>query len=275
MTTGVTESISLSDATQRYLMHLNPDARGASQQEITRFVRWLGPTRTLDSITSHEVSSYPERLGNATDLTKRLESIKGFLAFARKEGMTVTNLGVNLRVKKSASAAPESSTAKEIQVEKASLTKEGYQALVDELDGLKAQRPLIAEALHLAMADKDFRENAPLDAARDQQAHLEARIRELEGILKRVEVMEEGGIADLTRVQLGNIVVVHDIEAAEDLRFTLVHSHEANLSLGKLSVASPLGKAVLDRSAGEEVEVVAPGGVQKYRIAGVEASAQN
>lgn len=275
MTTGVTESISLSDATQRYLMHLNPDARSASQQEITRFVRWLGPTRTLDSITSHEVSSYPERLGNATDLTKRLESIKGFLAFARKEGMTVTNLGVNLRVKKSASAAPESSTAKEIPVEKASLTKEGYQALVAELDGLKAQRPNIAEALHLAMADKDFRENAPLDAARDQQAHLEARIRELESILKRVEVMEEGGAADLTRVQLGNVVVVHDIEAAEDLRFTLVHSHEANLALGKLSVASPLGKAVLDRSAGEEVEVVAPGGVQKYRIAGVEASAQN
>jgi len=275
MTTGVTESISLSDATQRYLMHLNPDARSASQQEINRFVRWLGPTRTLDSITSHEVSSYPERLGNATDLTKRLESIKGFLAFARKEGMTVTNLGVNLRVKKSASAAPDSSSAKEIPVEKASLTKAGYQALVDELESLKAQRPNIAEALHLAMADKDFRENAPLDAARDQQAHLEHRIRELEGILKRVEVMEEGGAADTTRVQLGTVVVVHDIEAGEDLRFTLVHSHEANLSLGKLSIASPLGKAVVDRSAGEEVEVFAPGGTQKYRIAGVEASTQS
>ncbi len=274
MTTGVSESISLSDATQRYLMHLNADARTNSQQELTRFVRWLGPTRTLDSITSHEVSSYPERLGNATDLTKRLESIKGFLAFARKEGLTLTNLGVNLRVKKSASAAPESN-GKDIPVEKAHLTKEGYQTLVDELDSLKGQRPSIAEALHLAMADKDFRENAPLDAARDQQAHLEARIRELEGILKRVEVMHPGGVSDTTRVQLGNIVVVHDIEAGEDLRFTLVHSHEANLSLGKLSIASPLGKAVLDRSTGEDVEVVAPGGVQKYRIAGVEASIQN
>jgi transcription elongation factor GreA len=132
---------------------------------------------------------------------------------------------------------------------------------------------VIAEALHLAMADKDFRENAPLDAARDQQAHLEARIRELEAILKRVEVMEEGGVApDTTRVQLGKVVVVHDIEAGEDLRFTLVHSHEANLALGKLSIASPLGKAVVERSTGDEVEVTAPGGVQRYRIAAVESA---
>jgi transcription elongation factor GreA len=274
MTTGVTESISLSDASTRYLMHLNPDARSASQQELNRFVRWLGGARTLDSLTSHEVSSYPERLGNATDLTKRLESIKLFLAFARKEGFTLTNLGVNIRVKKSASASTESS-GKDVPVEKAHLTKEGYQALVDELESHKAQRPHIAEALHLAMADKDFRENAPLDAARDQQAHLEARIRELEGILKRVEVMEEGVNGDATRVQLGHIVVVLDIEADEELRFTLVHSHEANLSLGKLSIASPLGKAVIDRSTGEEVEVTAPGGVQKYRIAGVEVSVAN
>lgn len=271
MTSGVSQSISLADAVTRYLMHLNPDARNASQQELNRFVRWLGPNRTLDTITSHEVSVYPERLGNATDLGKRLECVKGFLAFARKEGYTATNLGVNLRVKKTAASADPAST-REAAPEKTHLTKEGFQALLNELEGLKAQRPNIAEALHLAMADKDFRENAPLDAARDQQAHLEARIRELEAILKRAEVMDADDGADSSRVQLGKVVVVHDVEADEELRFTLVHSHEANLALSKLSVASPLGKALMDRSPGDEVEVMAPGGVQRYRITAVEAA---
>lgn len=269
MTSGVSESIALSDAIHRYLMHLNPEARTQSQTELNRFIRWLGGHRTLDGITSHEVATYPEKLGNATDLSKRLECVKGFLAYCKKEGYTTTNLGVNLRVKKSPTATNDSAASKDVPVEKASLTREGYDALVAELEGLKGQRPAIAEALHLAMADKDFRENAPLDAARDQQAHLEARIRELEAILKRVEIMEGSG-PDTHRVQLGSVVVVHDAEADEDLRFTLVHSHEANLGLGKLSVASPLGKAVLDHGAGDEVEVAAPGGQQKYRITSVE-----
>lgn len=272
MTSGVSESISLSDAVTRYLVALSPEARNQSQTELNRFIRWLGGHRTLDSITSHEVSSYPERLGNATDLTKRLESVKGFLAFARKEGYTATNLGVNLRVKKSATSTADQGPAREIPIEKAHLTREGYEGLQAELEQLKGQRPAIAEALHLAMADKDFRENAPLDAARDQQAHLEARIRELEAILKRVEVMEGSEAADATRVGLGSVVIIHDMEVDEELRFTLVHTHESNFALGKLSVASPLGKAVMDRSVGEEVEVLAPGGVQKYRISGVESA---
>ncbi len=271
MTSGVSGSVSLSDAITRYMAGLTPEGRSRSQLELNRFIRWLGGTRTLDTVTSHEVSSYPERLGNATDLTQRLECVKAFLAYAKKEGYTVTNLGVNLRIKKSTNSS-SSDSARALAVEKAHLTREGYDALVAELESHKAQRPSIAEALHLAMADKDFRENAPLDAARDQQAHLEARIRELEAILKRVEVMDGAGGADTTRAGLGSAVVVHDIEADEDIRFTLVHSHEANLSLGKLSVASPLGKAIVDRSAGDEVEVVAPGGVQRYKLAAVEAS---
>jgi len=272
MTSGVSGSVSLSDAVTRYMAQLSPEGRNRSQQELNRFIRWLGGTRTLDTVTSHEIASYPERLGNATDLTQRLENVKAFLAYAKKEGYTVTNLGVNLRIKKSSHSSNGDASSRAMAVEKAHLTREGYNALVAELESHKAQRPNIAEALHLAMADKDFRENAPLDAARDQQAHLEARIRELEAILKRVEVMDGSGGADTTRAGLGSTVVVHDIEAGEEIRFTLVHSHEANLSLGKLSVASPLGKAIVDRSAGDEVEVVAPGGVQRYKLAAVEAS---
>lgn len=267
MTPGLGESITLADAISHYLVHLSADARALSQQELNRFIRWLGPSRTLNTLSSHEVASYTEKLGSTTaDLAKRLEPVKTFLAYAKKEGYTETNLGVNLRAKKAAAGSPASKSA----TERSNLTREGYDRLVTELEGLKAERPRIAQALHLAMEDKDFRENAPLDAARDEQAHLEAHIRELEAILKRADIIEHEPDG-IERVQLGNTVVLWDEGADEEFRMTLVHQHEANFAQGKLSAASPLGKAVLERTAGEQVEVEAPGGVHRYRIKTIEA----
>lgn len=271
MTTPKTGPLTVAEAATRYLQLLSGGLLLQSQPEINRFVRWLGSSRSVDGLSSHEVASYSESLGTTTaDVLKKLEPVKSFLAWAKKEGLTVTNLGASLRPAK-AGARMSRKARGSLSTEPVNLTQEGYEKLAAELETQKAERPRIAEALRLAMADKDFRENAPLDAAREHQAFVEARIRELEGILKYAQVLS-GERLQTQKAILGSIVVLRDLAANEDLRFTLVHPNEVNLAQGKISTVSPIGKAILDRVAGEEIEVVAPAGVARYRIQAVESS---
>lgn len=262
------DTITVTEAATQYLMR----AAGGQEAraEVNRFVRWVGGTRQLGRLSSHEVSGYIEHLGTTTtDIMRKLDPVKSFLAYAKKEGYTDTNLGVNLRPKKG--AVKTSGTARQTSVEREFMSEEGYRGLAEELENLKAQRPRITEALRLAMADKDFRENAPLDAAKDQQAHVEARIRELEGLMKRAQVIR-GAEPETLRAALGSTIVLVD-ESGREMRFALVHPHEANPVQGKVSIASPTGKAVLGRAAGEEVSVTAPAGVLQYRVQAVEPGA--
>src|SRR5207249_9369575 len=91
------------------------------------------------------------------------------------------------------------------------ITKEGFEHLKTEIDTLKSERVNIAQMLRLAMADKDFRENAPLDAAREHQGMVEARIRELEGIFRRAQVADSDG-GDSSRAGVGSTVVITDLD---------------------------------------------------------------
>ena len=150
------------------------------------------------------------------------------------------------------------------------MTREGYEALQAELKQLKGRRPEIALALKEAMADKDFRENAPLDAARDRQAHVEARIRDLENQVRMAEVVERPG-ADATAAQIGSAVVLFDEKYKEEVRYTIVSPSEADPRKGRISAASPTGRALIGRSAGEQLEVETPGGLHKYKVIRIEA----
>jgi transcription elongation factor GreA len=155
------------------------------------------------------------------------------------------------------------------------LTPEGHAALLAELEALKAQRPKIAEQLRLARADKDFRENAPLDAARDAQGHLEARIREVESILHKAVIIDGGGAgSQQATVQLGTTVLVRDLDAGKESQYTLVNPSEASPREGKLSAASPVGRALLDKTVGEEVEVQVPAGTMRLRVERIEPVAR-
>lgn len=269
MSSQYQKPLTLSEAASQYLALLSGEQRLESQQEVNRFVRWLGSTRSFDRLFSHEVSTFAGTLGTSTtDPVKKLGPVKAFLAWAKKEGFTETNLGTSLRPAKSRLRdAPKVRRAS--PDERALLTQGGYQQLREELQNLKAERPRIAETLRLAREDKDFRENAPLDAARDQQAHMEARIRELESLVKRADVLA-GDESESVRAQIGSTVVVQEQDTGDELRFTLVHPREVNLAQGKLSIASPLGKAMLERAAGEDIQVDAPAGVHHYRIQRVE-----
>jgi transcription elongation factor GreA len=257
----------LTEAASRYLAALPPQQRQESQPEVYRFVHWYGAERRTDELRGHDVSTYAEGVGaSAVDGPQRLEILRGFFAFVRKQGFTPTNLATHLRLRKTAAPATGGGAIQEVH-----LTPDGHAALLAELQNLRSQRPRVAEELRRAMADKDFRENAPLDAAREHQAHLEARIREVEATLKHVVIIGSGPPRSNARIGVGSAVLLRNLKSGAEVRYILVSPSEVNPAERKISIASPVGKALMERSAGEEVDVKAPAGTLRFRIESVEA----
>jgi transcription elongation factor GreA len=258
-----TDPATLQDAAHRYLAGLKPETRTDAQPEVLKFVRWGGPDRTLDTLRGHEVSQYADNFPpTVSDAAKRADFVRAFLKWARDKGYTPENLGTHLRVRK----APKSSgQAQRLEEQLVHLTKDGHASLVQELEQLKAKRPIIQADLARAMADKDFRENAPLDAARNEQAHLEARIREIEGTLRRAVVLDHTNEPrDIARI--GDEVTIRDLRNGGEKTYTLVNPDEVGAGSRRISIASPVGKAVYQRHIGDEVEVEAPSGTFRVRI---------
>ncbi len=263
------DSLTLTEAATRYLADLAAPERQEGQQEITKFIRWCGADRLMSQLTAREIANYAEGMGTSTaDPLKKLAPIKAFLAYAKRKGLTGINLGVHLRVKKGASVPGV--PANVVPRQAITLTREGHQRMQAELAALKEERPRIAQELRDAWLDKDVRENAPLDAAKERQGQVEARIRELEAVLKAATILEKGVRADTARAELGSRVTVRDLASNEELKYTLVSPNEVDPARGRVSVVSPIGKALLDRSSGEVVEVIAPVGTMRYRIEAIE-----
>jgi transcription elongation factor GreA len=257
---------SLLEAATRYIATLQGDARASAQAEVNRFVRWYGANRLTSELRGHEVSLYGEELGVATaEAKRRADQVRGFLVYLKKTGVTPSNLAPHLRLKKSARAAL--SGPDDLRV--VELTREGHEALLEELEALKAQRPQVRETIREAMLDKDFRENAPLDAAKEKQAHLESRVREIEETLKHAVIADSAGGAS-SRVRIGSTVQVANLSSGASRRYTIVGENEGNAAEGKISHVSPIGKALLERGEGEEVEVSVPAGVLRLRIEKIE-----
>ena len=253
-----------------FMAGLSSSQRSEFQQEVNKFVKWYGGDRRVAGITAPEVANYADTMGTTTtNADKKLQPVKALLAYAKKEGLTGDNLALHLRIRKgSTKRRPQE---QEFAEEVITLTPEGYAELKAELEGLKARRPQIAEELRKARADKDFRENAPLDAAREHQAQVEARIRELDAILKASTVIQQNRQDKGTvKAGLGNTVILHDVEHGQEVRYILVHPNETDPAAGKISVASPVGKALIDKVTGDTIEVKAPVGTLRYKIESVE-----
>jgi len=150
------------------------------------------------------------------------------------------------------------------------MTEQQRTALQAELESLKAQRPRILADLKRAMEDKDFRENAPLDAARAQQGYVEGRIRQIELTLDRAVDVKEQGPAPKSSVQIGSKVVLRNLSSGKEVSYTLVRSGDVNPGEGRISFESPVGRALLQHQAGDEVEVSAPSGTLRFRVERVE-----
>ncbi|MBQ8412614.1 MAG: transcription elongation factor GreA [Lachnospiraceae bacterium] len=146
------------------------------------------------------------------------------------------------------------------------LTYEGLKKLEDELQDLKVnKRQEVAQKIKEAREQGDLSENAEYDAAKDEQRDIEARIEELEKILKNAEVVDEDEF-DSESVNFGSEVVILDMELKEKTTYKVVGSTEADILKGKISNESPIGIAIMKKKIGDVVKVEAPDGVFKYKI---------
>lgn len=150
------------------------------------------------------------------------------------------------------------------------LTYEGLKKLEDELQHLKVvQRREIAQTIKEAREQGDLSENAEYDAAKIEQGEIEARIEQIEQILKNAEVVLDEEI-DLNRISIGCVVRVLDIEYDEEEEYRLVGSSEASSLQNKISNESPIGRALLGAQVGEIVEVEAPAGIVQYKVLSIQ-----
>ncbi len=262
------QSPSLGEAASRFLVNLPPRERETSQQEIYRFIRWYGWGRPLAGLTAPEVANYAERLSlSDTDYIRKLELIRALLIYAKKEGWSKSNLATHLKARRGKTRSRSSS--KSGLPSTISLTQQGYAELTAELAVLKGKRAQAIDEMRRAAADKDFRENAPLEAAREQRGYLEGRIMELEETLK-LAVVIDGKRKDTLKMSIGNSVILRDLASGEEIRYTLVSPREVDPTNGKISTVSPIGSAIIGQGQGEVVEVTAPAGKLRYQIVQIE-----
>lgn len=146
------------------------------------------------------------------------------------------------------------------------LTYEGLKALEEEVQYLKVEkRKEIAQKIKEAREQGDLSENAEYDAAKDEQGEIEARIAEIDKILKNAEVIDEDEV-DLSVVSIGCKVLLYDLEFEEEIDYAIVGSTEAAPLKGKLSDESPVGSKLIGSKAGDVVEVSTPAGIVKFKV---------
>jgi transcription elongation factor GreA len=146
------------------------------------------------------------------------------------------------------------------------LTKGGYEKLKLELEDLKGPvRTRIADAIREAKSHGDLKENAAYHEAKLNQSRIEGRISDLEKVLERAKIVDRPDGAGET-AHLGSKVTLKDLTWGDELTINLVGSFEADPANDLISISSPLGAAMLSKLVGDEFEVIAPAGVQKYRI---------
>lgn len=151
-------------------------------------------------------------------------------------------------------------------MERIPMTPDGFRHLESELKRLRTEeRPAIIQAIADAREHGDLSENAEYHAARDRQSFIEGRLAELEDIISRADVIE-AVIQNPDIVRFGATVALADEDTEEESTYTLVGTYEADASAGRLSVTSPLGRALIGKALGDVVEVSTPRGEKTYEI---------
>jgi transcription elongation factor greA len=153
-----------------------------------------------------------------------------------------------------------------IEMEKFPLTKQGFLALEEELKNLKGvERPNIIAAIAEARSHGDLSENAEYSAAKEKQSFIEGRIQDLEAVLSRAQVIDVSGTkSDVIR--FGATVLVADEDTDDEKRYQIVGDYEADIEKNKISLSSPLAKALIGKEVGDTAEYVAPGGKKSFEI---------
>ena len=153
---------------------------------------------------------------------------------------------------------------------RAPITLRGAEKLREELRRLKAEdRPAIIRAIAEARSHGDLSENAEYHAAREQQGFIEGRIKEIEQRLANAQVIDPAALPDTGKVVFGSTVELAPVDGGPELRYQIVGDDEADIRQGLVSINSPIARALIGKSQGDEVEVTAPGGARSYEILAV------
>ena len=259
------QSASLAQALSQFLADRKGGKTQDGHQELNRFVQWCGRDRTVSRLTPPDVAAYSESAGMwGAGSAVQLKLVKSFLTYLKDKGHVSISLAPHVKASKSKRSSKR--VYFKSSDEHAELTQEGYDNLQARLEILKGERIKVVADIQRAMADKDFRENAPLDAAKERQGMIEAGIKELETILSNAVVADSKTGGPGKRVRLGTSVTLRDLGSGKKVAFTVVDSREADPITGKISSISPVGKALLDRTPGEEVRITVPRGTMHYVI---------
>ena len=155
-------------------------------------------------------------------------------------------------------------------MERIPMTADGFKALEHEVNELKAvERPAIIRMISEARAHGDLSENAEYHAAKERQAFIEGRVIELEDMLGRADVIDVSKLSGGT-VKFGATVTMVDEDTDQKRKFQIVGDHEADATRGRISISSPIARALIGKAKGDTVEVAAPGGARSYEILKVE-----
>ena len=146
------------------------------------------------------------------------------------------------------------------------VTKETFEKLQTELHLLRSvERPAAARAIAEAREKGDLKENAEYDAAKEAQGHLEAKIKQMEGIVANSRILDTNSI-DTSKVSILTKVKITNLTTKKTMQYQIVGETEADLKLGKISASSPIGKGLIGKAVGQIAEVIAPNGLIKFQI---------
>ena len=147
------------------------------------------------------------------------------------------------------------------------LTTKGAQLLRSELHHLKTiERPAVITAIAEARAQGDLSENAEYDAAKEKQGFIEGRIADLEGKLSSAQIIDPASLEAEGRVVFGATVELEDLDSGDTVTYQIVGDDEADIKLAKISISSPIARALIGKYAGDTADVQAPGGVRQYEV---------
>ena len=241
---------------------LSTQKKKAAQTEISRFVRHLGSDRSIRTIIPSEIGEYSNDFVKRTSQTEheKIKSVKKFLAFLVNNQYTNANLSQHLRLRRSR----RTRALQNIATKSVNLTQSGYDGMKVQLSQLQKERIRLTGEIERAAADGDVRENAPLEAARENQAMVMSKMRDIESTLKIAEIIDSQ--TNDTRVQIGSKVSLIQSESGMKLEYQLVEPREASPLNKKISSQSPVGEAILGRRVGDEVTVNTPAGQQTYKV---------
>ena len=271
--------LSIDQAVDQFIKYLNDGRQTMTgQQELLRFRDRMGKDKPMSVLHAVEVGEYARwATENVEDTASRLDPVKRFLTYAHRKRWTEISLSRyaaaprrNRRRSRKSEPDANGGVSSDGSIPTARLSQERHLELQAELRRLRDDLPQIREAVRLARSDGDVRENAPLDAAREQQSMVEGRIRQLEADLARVEIVDAAS-ADTEKVSIGARVTLHDLTASQQRIFTLVDVREADVAAGKISTVSPIGQALMGHSPGEVVTINTPRGAMEYRIESIGA----